>query len=111
MMMFFLFRAFLVERLNRAVLYAMELRRVRTNAERIEEVMADEPGGGRCERQERPFVVAEGAGVRIEVKDVWFRYGNDSPWILQRREPRPSSRARRSRSPGRREAARRRCST
>ena len=82
MMMFFLFRAFLVERLNRAVLYAMELRRVRTNAERIEEVMADEPGAGDA-AQERPFAVAAGAGVRIEVKDVWFRYGNDSPWVLK----------------------------
>jgi ATP-binding cassette subfamily B protein RaxB len=82
MMMFFLFRAFLVERLNRAVLYAMELRRVRTNAERIEEVMADEAGVDEA-AQERPFVVADGAGVRIEVKDVWFRYGNDTPWVLQ----------------------------
>ena len=82
MMMFFLFRAFLVERLDRAVLYAMELRRVRTNAERIEEVMADEAGVGDA-AQERPFVVADGAGVRIEVKEVWFRYGNDSPWILR----------------------------
>ncbi|MEO5844483.1 MAG: peptidase domain-containing ABC transporter [Caldimonas sp.] len=82
MMMFFLFRAFLVERLNRAVLYAMELRRVRANAERIEEVMADEPGADGA-APERPFVVAEGAGVRVEVRDVWFRYGNESPWILK----------------------------
>ncbi|MEO8310219.1 MAG: peptidase domain-containing ABC transporter [Caldimonas sp.] len=82
MMMFFLFRAFLVERLNRAVLYAMELRRVRTNAERIEEVMTDDPATTDA-AHERPFVVAEGAGVGIEVKDVWFRYGNDSPWILK----------------------------
>jgi len=82
MMMFFLFRAFLVERLNRAVLYAMELRRVRTNAERIEEVMADEPGADDA-RVEKPFMVGETGSVRIEVKDVWFRYGNDSPWILQ----------------------------
>ncbi|HEV7578328.1 MAG TPA: peptidase domain-containing ABC transporter [Caldimonas sp.] len=82
MMMFFLFRAFLVERLNRAVLYAMELRRVRTNAERIEEVMADEAGVDDA-AHECAFVVADGAGVRIEVKDVWFRYGNDTPWVLQ----------------------------
>ena len=82
MMMFFLFRAFLVERFNRALLYAMELRRVRTNAERIEEVMVDEPGADDA-APARPFAVAEGAGVRIEVKDVWFRYGNDSPWILK----------------------------
>jgi ATP-binding cassette subfamily B protein RaxB len=82
MMMFFLFRAFLVERLNNSVGYVMELRRVRTNAERIEEVMADEPGSELAEPA-RPFAVAEGTGVRIEVKDVWFRYGNDSPWILK----------------------------
>jgi len=82
MMMFFLFRAFLVERLNRAVLYAMELRRVRTNAERIDDVMTDEPVAADAV-QERPFVVADGVGVRIEIRDVWFRYGNDSPWILK----------------------------
>jgi ATP-binding cassette subfamily B protein RaxB len=82
MMMFFLFRGFLVERLNNAVGYVMELRRVRTNAERIEDVMADEPGA-EAAASVRPFTVAEGTGVRIEVKDVWFRYGNDSPWILK----------------------------
>jgi ATP-binding cassette subfamily B protein RaxB len=82
MMMFFLFRGFLVERLNSSVNYVMELRRVRTNAERIEEVMADEPAGDPAANA-RPFAVADGAGVRIEVKDVWFRYGNDSPWILK----------------------------
>ncbi|HSC62803.1 MAG TPA: ATP-binding cassette domain-containing protein, partial [Caldimonas sp.] len=81
MMMFFLFRAFLVERLNRAVLYAMELRRVRTNAERIDDVMADDARADDAADQ-RPFVVGDG-GVRIEVRDVWFRYGNDSPWILK----------------------------
>ncbi len=82
MLMMFLFRTFLVERLNSSVNYVMELRRVRTNAERIEEVMADEPGGDDADR-DRPFVVADGAGVRIEVRDLWFRYGNDSPWILK----------------------------
>ena len=81
MMMFFLFRGFLVERLNNAVGYVMELRRVRTNAERIEDVMADEPAADA--EPLRPFSVAEGTGIRIEVKDVWFRYGNDSPWILK----------------------------
>jgi ATP-binding cassette subfamily B protein RaxB len=82
MMMFFLFRAFLVERLDNAVRYAMELRRVRTNAERIDAVLSDEPGAEGAGR-ERPFAVGEGTGVRIEVKDVWFRYGDDSPWILK----------------------------
>lgn len=82
MLMMFLFRTFLVERLNSSVNYVMELRRVRTNAERIEEVMADEPGGDGADR-DRPFVVADGTGVRIEVQDLWFRYGNDSPWILK----------------------------
>jgi ATP-binding cassette subfamily B protein RaxB len=60
----------------------MELRRVRTNAERIADVMADEVDGADAV-PERPFTVAEGGTVRIEVKDVWFRYGNDSPWILR----------------------------
>jgi len=82
MMMFFLFRAFLVERLHRAVLYAMELRRVRTNAERIAEVMAEAPGSD-IEPARQPFVVGEGVGVGIELRDVWFRYGNDSAWILR----------------------------
>jgi ATP-binding cassette subfamily B protein RaxB len=44
--------------------------------------MADEAGAA-DETQARRFVVADGAGVRIEVKDVWFRYGNDSPWLLR----------------------------
>ncbi len=82
MMMFFLFRAFLVERLNRAVSYAMELRRVRTNAERIEEVMAEEPSVADAV-QAQPFAAADGADLRIEVRDVWFRYGDASPWILK----------------------------
>jgi ATP-binding cassette subfamily B protein RaxB len=82
MMMFFLFRGFLVERLNNAVGYVMELRRVRTNAERIADVMADEPGVDPAATA-RPFAGAEGGGVRIEVRDVWYRYGNDSPWILK----------------------------
>ena len=82
MLMFFLFRAFLVERLNRSVRYVMELRRVGSNAERIEEIMADEPGQADAEAK-RAFAVPDGAGVRIEVRDVWFRYGNDSPWILK----------------------------
>ena len=82
MLMFFLFRTFLVERLNRSVRYLMELRRVRSNAERIEEVMADEPPADEAESA-RPFLVADSAGVRIEVRDLWFRYGNDSPWILK----------------------------
>jgi hypothetical protein len=61
MMMFFLFRAFLVERIDRSVNYLMELRRVRTNAERIET-------SWRTRRRRRrrgasgPFGVAAGAG-------------------------------------------------
>ena len=60
----------------------MELRRVRTNAERIDDVMADDAGAA-DPAHERPFVVAEGAGVRLEVRDVWFRYAIDDPWILK----------------------------
>ena len=83
MMMFFLFQAFLVERIDRSVKYAMELRRVRTNAERLEDVMADEHGAAAGEERVRPFAIAEESAVRIELRDVWFRYGNDSPWILK----------------------------
>ena len=82
MMMFFLFRALLVERLNRAVNYAMELRRVRSNAERIEEVMLDEPARAGAEPT-APFAVAASTGVRIEARDLWFRYGDTGPWVLQ----------------------------
>ena len=82
MMMFFLFRAFLVERLNRAVLYAMELRRVRTNAEQIEDVMAEEPGATDAARS-GPSSSPTAPVSASRLKDVWFRYGNDSPWLLQ----------------------------
>ncbi len=60
----------------------MELRRVRTNAERIEEVMLDEPAAADA-GPTTPFMLADGARVRIEVRDVWFRYGNDGPWVLK----------------------------
>jgi ATP-binding cassette subfamily B protein RaxB len=82
MMMFFVFRAFFVERLNNCVNYMMDLRRVQTHAERIEEVLSDEDGVSNGD-EPAPFVLPAGAAVRIEVRDVWFRYGNDSPWILQ----------------------------
>ena len=38
MMMFFVFRAFFVERLNNCVTYVMDLRRLQTHVERIDEV-------------------------------------------------------------------------
>lgn len=83
MMMVLLFRAFLTERVNRAVAYAMELRIVRTNAERIDDVMSDDQPLPSQATPVEPFVVAKHEGVRIEVRDVWFRYGNDSPWVLR----------------------------
>lgn len=82
MMMFFVFRTFFVERLNRCVSYLVELRRVQTHAERIDEVLTDEARAGGevfCE----PFIVAPECGVGIEVRDLWFRYGDDSPWIFK----------------------------
>ncbi len=82
MMMFFVLRMFFVERLNHCVNYMMDLRRVQTHAERIDEVLADEPGTD-PDAERPPLAVVPEAGVRIEVRDVWFRYGNDSPWILQ----------------------------
>jgi len=82
MMMFFVFKTFFVERLNNCVNYLMELRRVQTHAERIGEVIADEPGAD-GDKAPAPFAVAPGEGVRIEVRNVWFRYGNDAPWVLK----------------------------
>jgi ATP-binding cassette, subfamily B, bacterial CvaB/MchF/RaxB len=82
MMMFFVFKTFFAERLNNCVNYMMELRRVQTHAERIDEVIADE-GGADGDKASAPFAVAPGEGVRIEVRDVWFRYGNDAPWVLK----------------------------
>ena len=82
MMMFFVFKTFFVERLNNCVNYLLELRRVQTHAERIDEVMAEERGAD-GEKSFSPFALAPGEGVRIEVRDVWFRYGNDAPWVLK----------------------------
>ena len=83
MMMFFVFKTFFVERLNNCVNYMMELRRVQTHAERIDEVLADEQSVEK-DVERRPFMVAPTDGVHIEVRDVWFRYGDDAPWILKR---------------------------
>ena len=82
MMMFFVFRTFFVERLNNCVNYMMDLRRVQTHAERIDEVMAEE-AGSELDIEHPPFAIASERGVRIDVRDLWFRYGNDSPWILK----------------------------
>ncbi len=83
MMMFFVFRGFFVERLNHCATYLMDLRRVQTHAERIDEVLTDEPGTPERLAERAPFVVPPGEGVEIELHDVWFRYGHDSPWVLQ----------------------------
>jgi ATP-binding cassette, subfamily B, bacterial CvaB/MchF/RaxB len=82
MMMFFVFRTFFVERLKNCVNYLMELRRVQTHAERIDEVIGRQRDTDE-DRAFSPFVLAPGEGVRIEVRDVWFRYGNDAPWVLK----------------------------
>jgi ATP-binding cassette subfamily B protein RaxB len=82
MLMFFMFRAFFVERLNRCVTYIMDLRRVQAHAERIEDVVSNEADVDLTTDQP-PFIVAPEFGVRIELRDVWFRYGNDSPWVLK----------------------------
>lgn len=82
MMMFFVFKTFFVERLNNCVNYLMELRRMRTHAERIDEVIADKREA-EGDKASSPFALAPGEGVRIEVRNVWFRYGNDAPWVLK----------------------------
>ena len=68
MMMFFVFRTFFVERLNHCVSYLMELRRVQTHAERIHEVMKDEPGSDEEALRlsfSGPFVVPPEHGVLL----------------------------------------------
>ena len=82
MMMFFVFKTFFVERLNNCVNYLIELRRVQTHAERIDEVIREERADD-DDRAYTPFSVTPGEGVRIEAREVWFRYGNDAPWVLK----------------------------
>ena len=81
MMMFFVLKAFFVERLSNCVNFLMQLRVAQTHAERIEDVLTGEA----APQQTTPQAPVEhsGAGASIELRDVWFRYGNDSPWILQ----------------------------
>jgi ATP-binding cassette, subfamily B, bacterial CvaB/MchF/RaxB len=82
MMMFVLFRAFFVERLNSCANYLMDLRRVQSHAERIDDVMSANDGSAE-EGSYEPYVVPPHQGVGIEVRDLWFRYGNESPWIFK----------------------------
>jgi ATP-binding cassette subfamily B protein RaxB len=81
MMMFVLFRTFFVERLNNCANYLMEMRRVQPHVERIDEVMSD--GNDATDVAHEPFAVDPDHGVGIEVRDLWFRYGAESPWIFR----------------------------
>lgn len=81
LMMFILFRTFFVERLNNCANYLMEIRRVQPHVERIDEVMSD--GSDAKDVVHQAFTVDPGHGVGIEVRDLWFRYGAESPWIFR----------------------------
>jgi ATP-binding cassette subfamily B protein RaxB len=84
MMMFFAFRVYFVERLYNCVDFLMQLRLVQTHAERVDEVLGEHEDVVIEEPLlQQPLVLEPNAAVSIEVKDVWFRYGNDGPWILQ----------------------------
>jgi len=83
MIMFVVMRAFFVERLNRWIAYMADLRRVSTHAERIEGVLLEEGSTTNQRAGSLPFVIGPEKGVRIEVLDVWFRYDDESPWILK----------------------------
>lgn len=85
MLMVVLMRTFFVDRINNCVNYLMELRRLQSHAERIDEVVGAPRLTDTTAEAEppRPFAVPPQAGMTIEVKDVWFRYGADSPWILK----------------------------
>lgn len=82
MMMFFVFRTFFVERLNNCVTYVMDLRRLQTHVERIDEVLSENDQDPQ-QTEKMPFMLSPDVSMRIEVQDVWFRYGNDSPWLLK----------------------------
>src|SRR5262249_10644164 len=75
------FRTFFVDRLNNCVNYLMEMRRVQPHVERIDEVMSDR--ANLRDVTYEPFSVEPSHGVGIEVRDLWFRYGAESPWIFR----------------------------
>jgi ATP-binding cassette subfamily B protein RaxB len=84
MLMVVLLRAFFVDRLNNCVNYLMELRRLQSHTERIDEVVGEAPNAtAEPEQPLQPFLPGPDAGLSIEVKDVWFRYGADSAWVLK----------------------------
>jgi ATP-binding cassette subfamily B protein RaxB len=81
MLMVFVFSTFLMERIDNCVNYAMELRRVQTHAERIDEIIS---GSEDTEPSTlRPFLLGPDQGVSVRMRNVWFRYGDASPWLLK----------------------------
>jgi ATP-binding cassette subfamily B protein RaxB len=82
MMMLAVFQTILVARLADCAAYLVELRRVQTHAERVDEVLYEPPAVSAPPARQH-FVVPDGEPVRIEVRNVWFRYGHDAPWILK----------------------------
>jgi ATP-binding cassette subfamily B protein RaxB len=76
---------YFVERLYNCVDFLMQLRLVQTHAERLDEVLGEAPQDAATEQPhlQQPLALEPGAEVGIELNDVWFRYGNDAPWILQ----------------------------
>lgn len=82
MVMFFVFRAFFVERLNNCLNFLLQLRVVQTHVERISTVVGREEHLESL-RENAPFSIAPSVGVSIEARNLWFRYGDDSPWVLK----------------------------
>ena len=81
-LMVLMLRAYFVERLTNCVDYLMELSRLQGHAERISEVL--DPSGSGASREKSPTAKAGIETVPgIELREVWFRYGDDTPWILQ----------------------------
>ena len=80
-MMPVIFQAIFVARLNSCAAI-MELRRVQTllpSADRKEVISRNK----NLPRTERWILFSGGARTQATKCDVWFRYGNDSPWILK----------------------------
>jgi ATP-binding cassette subfamily B protein RaxB len=57
-----------------------QFRLLQIQQERLADIVLSETEGGTHARQSLP---EKSTGRQIECRDVWFRYGDDEPWILQ----------------------------
>ncbi len=80
-LMIFFAQALLVNRLNNCVNYFMELRRLQGHMERVLEVLPNP--NARIQEGQKSNVERTDSQATVELRDVWFRFGKDAPWILE----------------------------